>query len=157
MEIRIKNSLVGKVSALSGVASLVSVHSVFHILVMSSLSLLAVSGIVVNQMPPMFLMQYHTYFWGMAIFASTVCLALYLHNKNCMRKEMVVANAGFVIIGIPFLEQFSGVFLVIGSGIVLIAVLSYLNGRFLVRNKTENGSASACCEKCEECKEIEHD
>jgi len=153
MEVRIQNSLIGKVSLLSGAASLISLHSVFHMLVMTTLSLLAVSGIIVNQMPPMFLLQYHNLFWGMAIFAFSVCLLLYVRNKNCMRREMVLANAGFVIIGIPFLGQFSNAFLVIGSGIVLIAVLSYLNDRFLVKRKTENVSKSSCCG---ECKEIKH-
>jgi len=151
MEINIKKSLIGKISTLSGAVSLISAHSVFHLLVMSTLSLLAISGVVVTQMPSMFLLQYHTFFWAMAITSFVICVALYLRDRKCMRKEMVLANAGFVIVGIPFLEQFSNAYLIIGLSIVSIAVLSYLNCRFLSKNKAGEESAAPCQKKGTPC------
>ncbi len=123
-----KIALLGNSSGVLGVAG---AHGVCHTLCMTAIGALSLVGITLSGMPLMFLQGYAVYFWSLA-FAS-LALSGYIHfgRGNGAPSDLMIANAGFVIAGIPFGEArpFSGALLAIGGFFVILAIALFLKGK----------------------------
>lgn len=108
----------------SGLLSVAGAHNVCHSLCLAAIGVLSLAGITLSGMPLLFLQDYAIYFWFMALGSLLLSLYIYLNHKHCAPGKLVLANAGFVVAGIPFKEMqpYGNYLLAAGSVLVLAAI-----------------------------------
>jgi hypothetical protein len=130
--VRLKERLVGAGGVLSGSSSIISAHNVCHSVCLAVVAALSIVGITVSSDILMFLQDYNFAFWTVGIIFLIAALWLYSKRPHCMPKNLIIANAGLLVIGIPFdfLHNHGWVLWLIGGSVVLFAVYSYVKGKW---------------------------
>ncbi len=133
------NRLKGKLSAVfgnaAGVGSIISAHNVCHWLCLAAVAALSVFGIAVSSTALMFLEDYNLLFWGMGLAFLAVSLFLYSKNPKCISKKLILFNVGLLVIGTPFVAQFSSFFWLTGGLIVAMTSGFYFKEKFFAGEK----------------------
>ena len=116
-------------SGLSGSLSFLGGWQVCHNLCLAVIALLSFIGISVAGMPLLFLTQYAIYFWSAAVVLLIPSTFMYLKNKAYMSKNLILFNIGIVVFSIPFLQEISMVFWLVGGIIFLYTIYSFMKSR----------------------------
>lgn len=130
-----KASIFGITSGVSGFGGVISAHNICHSVCLAVVAVLSFFGIIVSSDILMWLEDYNLLFWGMGIIFLLISLALFVKFPRCMPTKLIVFNAGLLVIGFPFSGSWSSQFLVIGVAMSGLAVLAYVNDKFLVERK----------------------
>ena len=123
-------------SGASGGLSFLGGWQVCHNLCLAVIALLSFIGISVAGMPLLFLTQYAIYFWSAAVVLLIPSIFMYLKNKACMSKNLILFNIGIVVFSIPFLQEVSLVFWFAGGLIIAFSLFSFF------KNKRKKSSGS---------------
>lgn len=128
-----KAKIVGIFGGVSGTGSVISAHNVCHALCLAVVAVLSVFGIIVSSDILMFLEDYNLPLWGMGMLFLALSLFLYSRYPNCISKKLILANSGLLLIGMPFpwFRQFNLLFWILGSSIVGLSIVWYINGRYV--------------------------
>ena len=116
-------------SGASGGLSFLGGWQVCHNLCLAVIALLSLIGISVAGMPLMFLTQYAIYFWSAAVVLLIPSIFMYLKNKACMSKNLILFNIGIVVFSIPFLQEVSLVFWFAGGLIIAFSLFSFFKNK----------------------------
>ena len=116
-------------SGASGGLSFLGGWQVCHNLCLAVIALLSLIGISVAGMPLLFLTQYAVYFWSAAVVLLIPTIFMYLKNKACISKNLILFNIGIVVFSIPFLQEISLVFWLGGGIIVLYSIYNFMKNR----------------------------
>lgn len=125
-----EGKIVGAATAVSGAGSFISAHNVCHTICLGAVAVLSFFGIAASSDILMFLQDYNPIFWTMGIFFLFLSLLLLVKYGPCISKKMIVGNVGLLFIGVPFFKDISGLFMVLGSSILLVSILTYLDDKF---------------------------
>ena len=117
------------VSGVSGGLSFLGGWQICHNLCLTIIALLSFLGISVVGMPLLFLTQYAIYFWSAAIIFLIPTLYMYFSKKFCMPKNLILFNIGIIIFSIPFTQEFSFVFWVVGGTVLAFSIWLFLKNR----------------------------
>ena len=118
--------------ALSGVSSSLSFlggWQICHNICLAVIAFLSFIGISTVGMPLLFLTQYAAYFWSVAIVLLIPTLVMYFKNRYCMSKNLILFNIGIIVFSLPFLQEISLVFWLIGGLIIFYSFGSYVKNR----------------------------
>ena len=124
-----KETVMGATNATMGGMSVISSYNVCHSLCIGVIALLSFFGIIVAGFPLAFLIPYQIYFWIFGILILIIALALYKIKGPCISKHIILANFGLLFAGIPFLQNYSLLFLIIGFTIAISAIALYFAAR----------------------------
>ena len=73
----------------------------------------------------MFLQDYNLLFWNMGLLFLIISMILYM-RLGCVSKNLMTANAGIIIAGIPFFPNGQLAFWIVGGSIFIIVAGNYL-------------------------------
>ncbi|MBI2449045.1 hypothetical protein HYV49_01990 [Candidatus Pacearchaeota archaeon] len=127
----LKEKTIGISSGLSGVLSFLGGYQVCHNVCLGIIALLSVIGITIVGMPLLFLQKVAVPFWIAALLLLATALVFYFRSR-CISKNMIILNAGIIIAGTPFFQDYSIFFWIIGGSIVFLSML------FLLKDKLKN-------------------
>lgn len=116
--------------SVSGVASVLGSWQVCHSICIALISLLSIMGIAVNGMPLVFFTKIALPIWIIAVILFVIIFLIYL-KKPCISKNLLILNAGLIIAGTPFKQEYSIIFWIIGGLLVLISIILFIKQRFL--------------------------
>lgn len=121
----LKEKLLGRFGSAAGLSSIASAHNVCHNLCIAAVALLSVFGVAANSNILMFLEDYNILFWSMGAFFLAISTVLYHFRPHCISEKLIIANAGLLAIGFPFLPQMSVFFWTTGGVLVSGAAFFY--------------------------------
>lgn len=119
-------------TGVTGTASIISAHNVCHAVCLGAVAVLSVFGIAISSTALMFLQDYNLLFWSMGLFFLIVSMILYL-RLGCISKNVMAANAGIIIAGIPFFPAEQLMFWIVGGSVFLIVLGQHINNRWYLR------------------------
>ncbi len=133
----LKEKILSFGSGISGLMGVFSSWTVCHSVCTAAIALLAIIGITVTGMPLLFLQSVAVPFWTAAVILFAVLLFLKLRKMGCLSGKMLTLNAGLIVFATPLqpLQQFSLLFRVAGSVLILAAVVMFVRSRIRVRVK----------------------
>ena len=124
-----KNKNAGRMGGIatgtSGAASIISAHNVCHTVCLGVVALLSVFSISVSSTALMFLQDYNLLLWNMGLLFLIISMILYM-RLGCVSKNLMTANAGIIIAGIPFFPNGQLAFWIVGGSIFIIVAGNYL-------------------------------
>ncbi|MBI5065163.1 hypothetical protein HZA97_02900 [Candidatus Woesearchaeota archaeon] len=106
--------------------SILGSYQICHTVCMSLIALLAVLGITITGMPLLFLTKIALPFWLIAVTLFAVLLILRIKRMDCITNNSLTFNGGLLIIGIPFLQNYYFVALIIGSLLIVYSTFIFL-------------------------------
>lgn len=116
----IKEKITSIVSSLTGLSGAASSYNICHSICLAVVAMLSIIGITVSGLPLMFLQTLAPYLWTIGLIFLLFTIYLY-YTKKCISEKLLTANAGFMIIGFPFIQS---IFLwILGMPIVVAAIL----------------------------------
>ncbi|OGI15581.1 hypothetical protein A3K63_01540 [Candidatus Micrarchaeota archaeon RBG_16_49_10] len=128
-----RGRIAGALGGISGGGSIISAHNVCHSVCLAVVAFLSIFGIAASSDVLMFLESYNLLFWSMGIFFLALSLLLYFKFPKCMSKKMILANAGLLIIGIPFVASLNLLFWVAGGVILSYSIAWYAKDKIYPR------------------------
>ena len=129
MDSHTSNRLVSRLGGISGVASALGSWQVCHTVCLGIVTLLAGIGITLTGMPLSFLTTIAKPVWSIAVVHFFIMM--YLSRKHhCVSNKLILLNAGFLIIGIPFIQKVSLMYYSIGGTLISIALFLYAQTLF---------------------------
>ncbi len=131
----LKEKILSLGSSVSGLMGVFSSYAVCHTVCTAAIALLAIIGIIVTGMPLLFLQSVAVPFWTAAVILFAVLLFLKLRKMGCLSGNMLTLNAGLIVFATPLqpLQQFSLLFRVAGSALILAAAVMLIGSRIKVR------------------------
>lgn len=128
-----KDSLVGAAGTTSGFLSFLGSYTVCHNLCMLAIGALAAVGITASGLPFLFLQDYAVYLWVISVIALAVSLLIYFKMAHKTSRNLIIANAGFILAGVPFdsLGNYEQVLQATGVLLVIYALASFAYERLL--------------------------
>ena len=122
-----KEKIVGFFSSASGGVAIAGAHNVCHALCVGVASALAIVGISVSSTALMFLEDYALPFWTMGLVFFIIGIVMYLKTGH-IAKKLNIFNAGMLIIGFPFVqkESFVWIFWISGVAVAAAAVVMFM-------------------------------
>ncbi len=118
-------SLVKIASSASGMVSILGSYQVCHSLCMAAVTALALIGITITGMPLLFLQSIATPFWIVASIMLAVMIVLKATKLGCISGNALLFNAGVIIAGIPFLQQYNKIIWAIGGLMMLTSIIIF--------------------------------
>lgn len=128
--------ILGKIGNTSGFLSFLGSYNVCHNACMAVIAVLSLVGITFSSLPFLFLQDYAIYFWSIALFALGVSAYMYIRMNHYEARNMMIANAGFVLAGIPFreMENFIFLFQIVGILLITLALASFVKYKISQNN-----------------------
>ena len=125
---KIKEKIMGKISTITGVTSVLGSWQICHTICLGIVTLLALIGITITGMPLIFLTTITVPVWSIAVTLFSTTLILHIKGHACISPSMIILNAGILIAGIPFqkLQSYTPIFYTIGGTLVIVALFSIL-------------------------------
>ncbi len=123
--------IVGAANAASAGGSVIGAHNVCHAICLAAVALLSVIGVTISSNALMFLQDFALPFWIMGIAFLSIGVFLYM-RFCCISKKLLLFNAGLLVIGMPFVQTLSYVwiFWLIGAAIAGYAALWYFSEKY---------------------------
>lgn len=134
-----KEKLISSASSVSGLTGIFSSYNVCHNICTAAIALLSVVGITIAGMPLLFLQKVALPIWVLAVALFFATLLLYLKNRHCMSKNMLVANFGLLTIGTPFVQEtaYKPYFWAAGGIIVAYSAIMVIKGKISSKKKAK--------------------
>lgn len=127
--ISLKGKLTSTVSSLLSVigAGSSSAGAVCQTTCSTSSSVLPFLGLSLAATPFAFIQDYQLYIWWFAfsLFTLTLWISLKSHFRSRFEQGLLYVNAGLLAIGLPYLRSSQAFVLIIGLGVILLAVGVY--------------------------------
>lgn len=131
----IKEKSVSIISSASGFMGVFGSWTVCHNVCTAAIAILAVIGVTVTGMPLLFLQSVAVPLWTAAVILFAMLLFLKLRKMGCLSGRMLTLNAGLVVFGTPLqpLQQFSLLFRIAGSVLIVTAIVMFVSSRVRIK------------------------
>ncbi len=122
-----KSSIVAASGSISGAASVLGSWQVCHSICIGIIIALSTIGITISAFPLLFLTKIAGVMWGFAAVLFAITWYLY-RTKGCISSNLLLLNAGLLVMGIPFkaLQPFILLFYVVGGALSLSGLVMLL-------------------------------
>lgn len=128
---KLKEKFLGTAGIFSGFTSFLGSYQVCHNLCVGLLAMLSILGITVAGMPLLFLTKVAIYFWIAAITLLIIMLVLKVTAMKNLSTKMLILNAGFIALGIPFKQlHLYNLNFIVGSLLIVVALILFIKGKW---------------------------